>query len=133
MYTSNHWLYLNIAEQSLNSFLPAWAAYRGVLATPNEALDPGTRRTHLGLTPHLVRLFRNKEGIALQKELALERVRRAKFQRAISRLSCIYSWPDEATARLAPKFRANQGRHFDERYLVEVGDKASYRGRYALD
>jgi hypothetical protein len=121
VYTEDHWLYLNIAEDDLNSFVPAWAAYRGILATPNVALNPEASKTHLGLTPHLVRLFRNRDRIALQKELAIERIRRIQFPNAVSRLSCIYCWPDEATARLAPKFWSNQGRHFDDRYLVQIG------------
>jgi hypothetical protein len=121
MYTGHHWLYLNIAEQNLNSFTPAWAAYRGMLATPNIALTREARQTHLGLTPHLVRLFRNADVVALEKELALETVRRSRYPNATSRLSCIYCWPDGATARLASKFWSQQGKHFDERYLVEIG------------
>jgi hypothetical protein len=123
-YTGEHWLYLNIAEDNFNSFVPAWAAYRGVLATPNVALNPEAAKTHLGLTPHLARLFRNRNRVALEKELAIEDIRRIKFPNAVSRLSCIYCWPDEATARLAPQFWSNQGKHFDDRYLVQIGVNA---------
>lgn len=121
MYSGHHWVYLNLAEHSLNSFIPAWAAYRGMLATPNILLAPESRKTHLGLTPHLVRLLRNKDAIALEKEIALENIRRLHYPTKISRLNCIYCWPDEATAKLAQKYWGNQGKHFDEKYLVEIG------------
>ena len=49
MYNQSHWLYLDIAEPNANSFVPAWAAYRGILATPNILFPPETRKTHLGL------------------------------------------------------------------------------------
>lgn len=125
MYEKVHWLYLNLADGDANSFIPAWAAYRGILATPNVLLSPEQRKTHLGLTPHLVRLLRKKDAIALRKELALERIRRARYKSANSRLNCFYCWPDQATARLASKFWDNQGPHFRERYLTEVGVSAS--------
>ena len=121
MYTATHRLYLNLADADLNSFVPAWAAYRGVLATPSVGLDTKARETHLGLTPHFVRLIRNRNVDALENEFALELLRRTNYPQAISRLNCIYTWPDEATARLAPAYWANQGRHFDEKYLVEIG------------
>jgi hypothetical protein len=121
MYTGHHWLYLNISEGNLNSFIPAWATYRGILATPNIVLTPEARRTHLGLTPHLIRLFRNKDELALRKEIALEMIRRIEYPHAISRLNCIYCWPDEATAKIAPRYWSNQGAHFHEKYLVEIG------------
>lgn len=127
MYNGHHWLYLNLSEGDLNSFIPAWAAYRGMLATPNVILTPEARRTHLGLSPFLVRLFRRKDDIALRKELALETIRRTDYPEAISRLNCIYCWPDVTTAKIAPKYWSNQGAHFQERYLVEIGvsgDKA---------
>jgi hypothetical protein len=125
MYEAFHWLYLNIAERDVNSFVPAWAAYRGIIATPNISLTPEQRKTYLGLTPHLVRLLRNRDVIALEKELMIEQIRRSNFRNSISRLSCIYCWQDEATARLAPRYWSNQGKHFDERYLVEIGVSAS--------
>jgi len=121
MYTGHHWLYMNISEGSLNNFIPAWALYRGIIATPNVILTPSARHTHLGLTPHLVRLFRNKDDVALRKEIALEIIRRTHYPNAISRLNCIYCWPDEATARIAPRYWSNQGAHFHEKYLVEIG------------
>lgn len=121
MYTASHWLYLNLAAADVYSYVPAWAAYRGLIATPNMCLDEKFRRTHLGLTPHITKLFRSKDAITLEKEIELERVRRAKFRDASSRLNCIYCWADEATARLAPQFWGNQGRHFENKYLVEIG------------
>jgi hypothetical protein len=125
MYTGHHWLYLNLADGDLNSFLPAWAAYRGILATPNVAMSNSARQTHLGLTPHIVRLFRSANAIALEKELALEVVRRERYPDAISRLNCVYCWPDETTATIAPKFWSKQGKHFNNRYLVEIGVQAT--------
>jgi hypothetical protein len=125
MYTGVHWLYLNLAEANLQSFVPAWATYRGMIATPNILLDSSARKTHLGLTPHLVRLFRSRNIVALEKEMTLEKMRRERYPNATSRLNCIYCWPDEVTARLAPKFWANQGRHFDDRYLTDIGVSAS--------
>lgn len=124
MYTGNHWLYLNLADGDLNSFLPAWAAYRGILATPNVAIPDSARQTHLGLTPHMVRLFRSEDAVALEKELALELIRRERYPNATSRLNCIYCWPDEATAKIAPEFWSKQGKHFNARYLVEIGVQA---------
>lgn len=124
MYRKTHWLYLNIADANANSFAPAWAAYRGLLATPNVLLDEQTRRTHLGLTPHLTRLFRGGDGVKLEKELMLEKMRREKYPHSVSRLNCIYCWPDEASARTAPKYWSNQGAHFQDRYLVEIGVEA---------
>ncbi len=124
MYTGSHWLYLNLSENNLNSFIPAWAAYRGILATPNVLLPPEVRRTHLGLSPHLVRLLRNQDATAFRKEIALEIIRRTHYPNAISRLNCIYCWPDKATARIAPKYWGNQGAHFTEKYLVDIGVSA---------
>src|ERR1700691_1677332 len=124
MYTGHYWLYLNLAESSLNSFLPAWAAYKGILATPNVAMPDNSRQTHLGLAPHIIRLCRNADAVALEKELALEIVRRQRYPNAASRLNCIYCWPDEATAAMASQFWSYQGKHFDRKYLVEVGVKS---------
>jgi hypothetical protein len=120
MYRKTHWLYLNIASPNANSFVPAWAAYRGLLATPNVLLDEQIRRTHLGLTPHLTRLIREEDGVKLEKELMLEKVRRDNFPNSVSRFNCIYCWLDEASARTAPKYWSNQGAHFQDRYLVEI-------------
>jgi len=125
MYTGHHWLYLNLAEGDLNSFLPAWAAYRGILATPSVAMPHSARQTYLGLTPHIVRLFRDADAIALEKELELEAIRRERYPNAVSRLNCIYCWSDEATAKIAPEFWSAQGRHFNERYLAEIGVHAA--------
>lgn len=127
MYTARHWLYLNLATGNVFSYAPAWAAYRGLLATPNAILEEKFRRTHLGLTPHITRLFRSQNSVALEKEIELERVRRARFAGANSRLNCIYCWPDEETARLAPKYWSNQGLHFENKYLVEIGVTARKR------
>lgn len=121
MYTGHHWLYLNLADASLNSFLPAWAAYRGILATPNVAMPDSARQTHLGLAPHIIRLCRNADAAALEKELMLEIVRRQRYPNAVSRLNCIYSWPDEPTATIASQFWSYQGKHFGKKYLIEVG------------
>ena len=89
MYDGVHWLYLNLADANIYSFVPAWAAYRGLIATPNVLLNPEHKKTHLGLTPHLIRLFRNQNTNALEKELSLEEVRRLRYPASISRLNCI--------------------------------------------
>ena len=124
MHEGTCWLYLNLADRDVNSFVPAWAAYRGLITTPNISLSEDARRTHLGLTPHLVRLFRKGDAVGLEKELEIERIRRLHYKKAVSRLNCLYCWPDEATARLAPKYWRNQGHHFDDSYLVDIGVSA---------
>jgi hypothetical protein len=116
-----HLLYLNLAQDDLNSFLPAWAAYRGVLATPRYVFNEEERKTHLALAPHLVGLFRRRNLIALEKEFVLKGVRMARYPECVSRISCIYAWPDETIARVAPLYWAAQGKHFSAEFLVEVG------------
>jgi hypothetical protein len=120
VYEQTHFVYLNLAEEDANSFIPGWAAYRGILATPDCILSSEERKAHLALTPHLVRLLRAKREIQLEKELALEFVRRQYYATCISRLSCLYTWRDQETERLASKFWGDQGKHFDEKYLVEI-------------
>jgi hypothetical protein len=109
MYEARHLLYLNLADDDVWSFLPAWAAYRGMLSTPRYFFSDEERRTRLALTPHLVGLFRKHNLIALEKEFALEAVRMTRHPQCGSRVPCIYAWPDETIAHVAPAI----GRHRD--------------------
>ena len=121
MYSGKHFIHLKIDEPIPESFVPAWAAYRGLLATPRHVLTDEERKTHLGVTPYLTNLFRKGDRVALEKEFALETIRTARHPKCNSRIYCIYAWPDETIARLAHDFWSRQGDHFSERCLVEVG------------
>jgi hypothetical protein len=121
MQEDTFWLYVNIANDDLNSFIPAWASYRGIIASPKAALPKEDPDSRLGISPYVANLLRNKDEIRLQKELELEIIRKEKFPDCVSRLSCIYCWPDEATAQLAAKYWRTQGKHFDEKYLTPIG------------
>lgn len=118
-YEKSHFLYLNLADGDLNSFMPAWAAYRGLVASSGATAPEGTF-----LSPHFVRLLKEQASIKLEKELVLERLRANRYPESVSRLSCIYAWTDRATANHVIDFWDAQGRHFHPDFLVEVGFNA---------
>jgi hypothetical protein len=102
----------------------AWAAYRGQMCS---AASIGTS----SFRPIAYWPYGLLKGAAagdlkklsrLEKEFALEKVRREYYPTCVSRLHGIYMWESEEDAiRCEAKWRPKEGQYFDRQQLVEVG------------
>jgi len=122
-------VYLNI-----DPFPTAWAAYRGQMCS---ASSMGTDEFRpIAYWPYglLKRVASGSKSslLRLEKEFALERVRREQYGYQVSRLHGIYLWESEEDAiRCEPKWRDKEGQHFEQDQLVEV--EFSYTNRSRVD
>src|SRR5262245_17438965 len=119
MQPAKFFVYLNIDP------LPAaWATYRGHICS---ASSIGTKEFHpIAYWPYGL-LSRAANGCAngllrLEKELAIEQIRREHYADKVSRLHGIYVWENEEDAiRCESKWRPAEGQHFERDRLVDLG------------
>jgi len=111
------YVYLN-----LDAFPAAWAAYRGVMCS---AATVGTK----GFRPFaywpfgLLKRAANGDRLSLrrlEKELALEQIRRAHYPEKVSRLHGIYLWKTRDDAIRGERWRLTEGQYFAQEQLAEV-------------
>lgn len=119
MPSKRFFVYLNIEP-----FPTTWATYRGSMCSASTVGDEHFRpiaywpygllkRTATGCKQSLQRL---------EKEIAIEQIRRDHYTQQVSRLHGIYLWENEEDAiRCESKWRQKEGQHFDRDRLVEVG------------
>jgi hypothetical protein len=118
MKSARFFVYMNIEPLAA-----AWAAYRGQMCS---ASSIGTRDFRpIAYWPYGL-LKGAARGCArslqrLEKEIAIEQVRREYYPQQVSRLHGIYVWGTEEDAIRGEKWREKEGLHFDRENLVEVG------------
>jgi hypothetical protein len=112
------WAYLDISHAMV-----AWSAYLGRLDSVHHNVTPDFHPISLR---HATLLEEMDQGVTerLTAELRLEAVRAAEFSSQVSRLTGLYFFEDEATARRAAGRWAVPGSHFEEDFLTEVGFSA---------
>lgn len=93
------YIYLDIED-----LFVAWECYRGALLSPYK---PETDH-HSYISVMFARAIQQANNIKILNEFIFEMVRQAEFQHQVSRLRCLYIFPDENMARNASTW----GEHF---------------------
>jgi hypothetical protein len=117
MKAEKFYVYLN-----LDPFATSWAVYRGVMCSA-ATVGTGSFRPMAHWPFGLLKKSANGDQLSLrrlEKELALEQVRRAHYQEKVSRLHGIYLWRTRDDAIRGERWRLTEGQHFAPEQLAEV-------------
>jgi hypothetical protein len=115
MNAEKFYVYLN-----LEPFAAAWNIYRGLMCSPSTI---GTKEFRgLAYWPFgLLQKAANGDQISLrrlEKELALEGIRRMHYPEKVSRLHGIYVWKTKEDAIRGERWREREGKHFAPEQLA---------------